>query len=260
MGELNHVLAMYDVRGIQDYIFRTSDLKHAIGASAIVETIIGDALLDAVTNSGKDVSYDLMWELREYDGAEKDVQVLYIGGGNAFVLFKSPELYLDITRAMSRYVLRNTYSLQLAATYVSKTGNYSDDYGRLNIKMTRVKADMAESRPIGALPVMRAELATGLPVAGTENGPGCPEGDGLSMETLLKETAERKKRAHIDSRSKKFDNFIEQKGEDSTIAVIHIDGNNMGLRIRKLIEGVTAFSSALMMKDGACFRTIQKNS
>ena len=33
------VLVMYDVRGIQNYIFRTTKLKDAIGASVLVENI-----------------------------------------------------------------------------------------------------------------------------------------------------------------------------------------------------------------------------
>ena len=37
------VLAMYDVRGIQAYIFRTNKVKDIIGASRLVEDIIRDA-------------------------------------------------------------------------------------------------------------------------------------------------------------------------------------------------------------------------
>ena len=38
------VLAMYDIRGIQKYIFKTTKVKEAMGASALVDTIIMDAL------------------------------------------------------------------------------------------------------------------------------------------------------------------------------------------------------------------------
>ena len=34
------VLAMYDVRGIQNYIYRTPHIKDAMGASIIIEDII----------------------------------------------------------------------------------------------------------------------------------------------------------------------------------------------------------------------------
>ena len=41
-------LYMYDVRGIQDYIFRTNKVKEIIGASIIVEKVIIDLFKDAV--------------------------------------------------------------------------------------------------------------------------------------------------------------------------------------------------------------------
>lgn len=37
---------MYDVRGIQNYIFRTNYVKEIIGASAMVENIILDGMKD----------------------------------------------------------------------------------------------------------------------------------------------------------------------------------------------------------------------
>ena len=40
------VLAMYDVRGIQNYIYRTPHIKDAMGASIIIEDIIVNALED----------------------------------------------------------------------------------------------------------------------------------------------------------------------------------------------------------------------
>ena len=235
MGEGNCVLGMYDVRGIQNYIFRTPKLKHAIGASAIVESIIEDSLAYAVKQC-KDITAELEWEKREYkDDENKDVHVLYIGGGNAFVQFKNKDLYLVITKKMSRYVLEKTYSLQLAAAYILKTGNYQNDYRDLNRRMTQVKADMPESKPLGALPIVETEFTTGLPLVDAD----------VSRETELKLDAEKEKRKLIKRSSKKFDNFIEEKGEDSTLAVIHIDGNNMGLRIRELIENKQTYSEAV---------------
>ena len=50
--EQNKVLAMYDVRRIQQYVFRTPKIKDAVGASAIVENIITDALKYAVKEMG----------------------------------------------------------------------------------------------------------------------------------------------------------------------------------------------------------------
>ena len=42
------VLAMYDIRGIQDYIYRTPHIKDAMGASLIIEDILKDALNEEI--------------------------------------------------------------------------------------------------------------------------------------------------------------------------------------------------------------------
>ena len=46
------VLAMYDAKGIQEYIYRTDKVKDVIGASYIVENIILEALKNAVERAG----------------------------------------------------------------------------------------------------------------------------------------------------------------------------------------------------------------
>lgn len=42
------VLAMYDVRGIQSYIFKSNAAKEIVGASALVEKIITNGLREYV--------------------------------------------------------------------------------------------------------------------------------------------------------------------------------------------------------------------
>lgn len=113
---MEKVVAMYDIREIQKYIYRTQKVKDAMGASALVENIIERALEDAA----KGYETELKW----YDDKkgvlpfiEKDiaVQVLFIGGGNAYVLFQDAETCRKINQKMSRYVLEETYSLQLVS-------------------------------------------------------------------------------------------------------------------------------------------------
>lgn len=251
------VLAMYDIRGIQDYVFRTSKVRDAIGASAIVEDIIADALEEAVKKVGKDPDHslksDIKWIERKsgmetgpkqfVDGENYDVQVLYIGGGNAFVTYKTHELCIEINKIMARYVLEQTYSLQLAAAVVKKTGNYSDDYRNVFNKMNDVKARMSISKPLGTLPVMDIELKTGYPVS--PEAVRHADQRAASRESVLKKNAEKEKRKNIEPVLKKFSTYETQKGTDSTIAVVHLDGNNMGQRIRDLIKDETDYTEAV---------------
>ena len=233
------VLAMYDVTGIQSYIFKTPKMKDAIGASAIIEDIIQDALCDAVSDLDKcktcdveKISRDLEWKteegIRHFDDKNvKDVKVVYIGGGNGFVIYKDKETAVEVSKKMAKYVLDSTYSLQLAVAIVKKTDNYSEDYTDVMNKMTDIKAKMKKSSPIGAFPIVKTEYSTGCPI----------KEEGLSAESILKRNKASEKRKGIDKEYNKIDSYVEKKGSDSMLAVVHIDGNNMGLRIRALMEG-----------------------
>lgn len=245
---MSRKLAMYDVRGIQDYIYKTAKVQDAIGASAIVEDIISEALKEAVEK--EELSYDLEWYdengVLPYDvskASDTDVQVLYIGGGNAFVSFQDEDICQRVNHRMSRYVLEKTYSLQLAIAVTDQTENYAKDYKNIFDEMVRVKANMEVSKPFGALPVMDAEIKTGLPACPGEKKDG-DKAIGTSRETYLKKAKEDQVRDLI-QRAKIFDNYVESKGVDSTLAVVHIDGNNMGLRIRKLIGTTEDYETAV---------------
>ena len=135
------VIAMYDVRGIQKYIYRTPKVRNAIGASYIVEHIIEDALkyaIESIKNEQTDgagnknpyvnIKVKLEWYDKEkekdcicgYNEENNDVEVLFIGGGNAFVSYSSIDLCRNINQRMSKYTLVNSYSFQLAVAIHEK--------------------------------------------------------------------------------------------------------------------------------------------
>lgn len=234
--EEKQVLAMYDVRGIQKYIFNTPKVKDAIGASYIVENIIVKALTHALNvyekETGVMLNSELKWclnkEVKIYqDNQELDVQVLYIGGGNAYVVYKTKELCVSVNKIMAKHIIETTYSLQLAVGIVPKTNNYQDDYQKLMNEMEAIKANMIVSKPLGTLPIAKDDEHV------------------VSFEQLAKKIAEKEKRNQIEERIKIFDNYVTEKGIDSVIAVVHIDGNNMGLRIREQLKNETEYENAV---------------
>lgn len=237
------VLAMYDVRGIQKYVFRTAKVKDARGASAIVEDIILEGLKDACTKQKivePALSTDYDWYTgegpKEFKEEERnDVHVLFIGGGNAYVLFRDRKLCVGINKLMAAYVMKSTYSLQLATAIADCTGDYQKDYKMLWGEMNQTKSDMIVSKPLGALPIMEVEVKTGYPLG--ENGE--------SAETALKKAKHSEKYNEERTEERLFDNYVTQKGVDSMLAVVHIDGNNMGLRIQDLIKGKANYNEAV---------------
>ena len=237
------VLAKYDIRGIQNFIYRTAKLRDAVGASYIVEHCIDDALAVACQKEG--LSLNAKWfdengaiKYSGNSGCPVDAQVLYVGGGNAYVSFADKEMAYRINKRMAKYVMENTYSLQLAAAVVPQTDNYAKDFQKLNEEMIRVKDEMIASKPVGAFPLDKVERKTGYPVAVSND-------KALSLESILKSKAEEEARRHVKKYEKLLDEYVDEKGRDSMLAVVHIDGNNMGLRIRSLIQGITDYDDAI---------------
>lgn len=247
-----YYLVMYDVRGIQNYIFRTAKIKDAIGGSSLIEKIIEDALRDSLEKVSRDdrfigLTSELDWcgtnGPNEFIEDYKDVKVLFIGGGNAFVLISSEELLKEINSHMARYVIDKTYSLQLAVACVKKSDNYADDYSKLYKEMIHVKEVMIVSKPLGALPVMKTEVKTGYPTA--YESKDCKEDPDAGAETRLKKNAANDKRDKYAEEEKILDSFITEKGTDSTLGIVHIDGNNMGSRIRSLVQDKKQYADAV---------------
>ena len=135
---------------------------------------------------------------------------------------------------MAKYIIEKTYSLQLAVAIVDKTESYRDDYHKIMEKMNQVKANMIVSKPLGALPIVEVDVNTGY----AKNGKA-------SLEVVLKKEKESQKRQRVEKAKRIFDNYVTQKGIDSTIAVVHIDGNNMGLRIRELMNDKETYDVAV---------------
>lgn len=231
--ENKQVLAMYDVRGIQKYIFHTPKVKDAIGASYIVENIIANALKYAVKQlESKCKNVELKWCSKDgtyvyKENNNMDVQVLYIGGGNAYVLYRDRELCVEINKKMAKYTIQETYSLQLAVAFVNKTSNYITDYNAVMDEMKKEKANMIVSKPLGTLPIAKMDEEV------------------ISIERRRKLIAEHKKRKDVESSLKEFDTYAIERGKNRGIAVVHIDGNNMGLRIRKQLEGIENYTDAV---------------
>lgn len=246
------VLCAYDVRGIQDYIFRTNKISDAMGASRIIEGIISKAMKTAVEELHITESVLLDWESDEGRKADRkklrfaeqksvSLQVLYVGGGNAYALFRTGSLAEQINRKMARYVLEKSYSLQLAAAAVPYTGNYYKDFRELSREMAAIKGKSPVSRLTGALPVMEVEPVTGFPAVKLAKEHGKEEW--ISYETYQKRmTKQGELREGIE---KNLDALVTEKGIDSMIAIVHLDGNNMGSRIQLLMGEETDYTKAV---------------
>ena len=251
------VLAMYDVRGIQAYIFRTNKVKDIIGASTLVDNIIRKAFHEASEKVFGEAKEQVVIEKWEEEKGEEirflsddtiRAQLLLIGGGNAYILYRSREECREVNKAMAKYLLDKTYSLQLAVSVTEMTGDYYKDYRKVSRRMGDVKASMPLSMPVGALPIVKVDEVTGYPLTTY---------DRAGKEYISTESA--RKRENLpqeDEKSKKFDNLIMEKGEDSLLAIVHIDGNSMGDMIRRTMQSLSEADRSSYARSIAVMRDI----
>lgn len=235
-------LYMYDVRGIQDYVFRTNKIIEIIGASYLVNDLILNLFLEETCgrnmNVVKDTSPDKELKFEFNQDNDIDAEVLYYGGGNLLVLFKDEKQAEEVSRSMCVKLTKKTYSLQLAVSSVEVTGkdNYIKDYKKLREAMEEVKANMPTSLPIQGFPITMQDPITKFPLSKKMDG------NKLTYEAYMKrvkfEESAKKKDKNI-----KINEFQSEEG-DSLIAIVHIDGNNMGQHIQKQMQGVKSYKQA----------------
>jgi len=229
---------MYDVRGIQDYIFRTNKIKEIIGASAIVENLIIHLFKDTCNELCLHVQTELESEKLQFSFNENtgfDAEILYYGGGNLLVLFKSREQGDLVSKKMRIALIKKTYSLQLAVARVNVHGQdtFKQDYIELRKEIDRVKSQMPICQPMFSFPITSNDPTTGFPFSKIYNGKK------VTYETYYK----LKSFESLKIKGKKYEKFGKHEN-DSLIAIVHIDGNNMGNYIYEKTKDVKTYQDA----------------
>ena len=226
------LLVKYDIRGIQKFIFRTKKLKEIRAVQNIPEKIIFESFKNAA-NAVLNLNNENMSESECLDIlSAKGIQILDKAGGNAYVLFdcdNAKHIYEKISQEMAFYILKKTYSLELVYACVECTENFFADYEKLNAKLGKLKSQMPSAYHIGAFPICRSDKDTYLPIIAKDK-----YNNDVTMESALKSQFNSSLSKSQDENM--IDNYILEKGVDSHIAIIHIDGNNMGARINKILQ------------------------
>lgn len=253
---------LFDTRSIQRYIFSGNRLKTNIGASYLVDRVFSDALLPVIREVlGEDELDDTTWlaeENPDWTKMETKARVGYIGGGNTLVLFQ-PDTAEDILREV---VARFTKHLLVAYPGL-KTGVA---IGTLSLDAAgKMAAPHDLTALVHALkdgqntvfPVVNVPY-TGLTLSCEVNGEAATVYDRdekrfFSAEVEAKLLADRKSNEQeapaeaelwrklrsvlpAEKASSFLDGFtfpmeigeLGQRETEDYIAIVHIDGNNMG--------------------------------
>ena len=264
MGDNSYILAMYDIRGKQDFIYKSSKIKEIVGGSYSIRDCFDDCLFPAAEEcSAKGIFSYRRKESREesddftVENFEKRLkegyigEVIYDGGGNFFVLYKDVTIYREVNRRFYHNLLEKTYSLRVLTTYIDNVDfeNYPGDQRRLYEKHHRREQRESMISPVNTLPIVQTDYRTSLPLAELQyigdRKVGREEKVSLESKKKYEKYSQIEKNGKEDRQiqgSRLLDELITKKGEESLLAVIYIDGNNMGAKVEKSLLGLDSYA------------------
>ena len=276
MADKDYVLCMYDIRGKQEFIYKSSKLKEIVGASLIIRDLFKDYLYDAAKVyrdcineefKGSDAVFGYnpnedklkKFSFKEFEermnGNQYIGEIVYDGGGNFFMLYKNEEAMKKTTEIFTKKILKEIGTLRVVATYIGniREDNYhSDDsknpgdYERLYQRHRFRESTALCTQPYGSLPIVQTSPVSSMPL--TYMYDHAPKGISASGKSYFKcstETNAKLKKyweeagKHGDEIGETIlDNIVaETKGEDSMLAIFYIDGNSMGAKVQACLQG-----------------------
>ena len=276
MAEKDYVLCMYDIRGKQEFIYKSSKLKEIVGASLIIRDLFKDYLYDAAKvyrdciNEGfkgsdavfrYDPNEDKLnkFSFKEFEermnGNQYIGEIVYDGGGNFLMLYKNEEAMKKTTEIFTKKILKEIGTLRVVATYIgnirednyhSDDSNDPGDYERLYQRHRFRESTALCTQPYGSLPIVQTSPVSSMPLTYMyDHAPKAISASGKSYFKCSTETNAKLKKyweeagKHGDEMGETIlDNIVaETKGEDSMLAIFYIDGNAMGAKVQACLQG-----------------------
>jgi hypothetical protein len=234
-----------DTTGIQGYVFSSNRLRENIGASHLVSAATGEWVEKTLEQLGILKNK----QKKAIESSDCQAELIYSGGGNTLIIFKSEQLAIEFTQILSRKVLLEAPGLNLLVAHQNFNWNTQKLYqvvkDLVSEKIERQKHERIVSAPLLGLGVTASCNSTLLPATDIYKDSEGEKSYLISRETKQKliaasEANEKLKRLFagvVDTDIYQFpyrtDNLGRSQGESSYAAVIHADGNGMGKRFQK---------------------------
>jgi hypothetical protein len=247
-------LTIIDVTGIQNYIFGSNRLKEIVGGSEIVAQATSNWAFEVLLSFN-----DWQTNLKDSEGSWFDLidksrkiedgisaELIYAGGGNTVILFKSETEAKDFARKYTRKLIEEAAGLEVVIAHsnpfeMAEGKIILERLGETFIKLGLKKSNRKVSAPLFGLAVSAQCVSTGG-VATSYDG---LRGNYVSTESQQKldfaEKANHRLQNEICQELEwkglsiplDFDDLGRTRDEASYIAVVHTDGNGMGERFKQ---------------------------
>jgi len=242
---------LIDTVSIQRYIFGSNRLKENLGASYLVDNIFKSYLQETAEFLFKKIDMDF-WE-KDYDARrlpKHKIEIGYIGGGNALLLFNEPGDAQAFIKEWTRRLLIYAPGLNTAAaiaTDFSLNGEFTGSKKELFRELGKNKSRYTPQTSIPRHGITAECRSSGLSMDIWQES---PEGEYVSALTRAKLQAGNCANEFLE---KEFEDILKEygqihnesfcftdqldllgqtKGEENQIAIVHIDGNEIGKKFK----------------------------
>ena len=264
MKENTYVLAMYDIRAKQAFIYNTTSIKEIIGASLLIRDCFTDYLYPSAETVGRQLKgnetgkgiFHTDWEHNvdfTPEGFEKHLEegyigeLIYDGGGNFLLVYQDLDAYKSVNYEFSKRVLEEVGTLQILPTCIDGL-NYDDYEGDRKKLYDRHKIDEGRQSfvsPCGTLPIVQVDYSTSQPLVAVNEHNEKLSKESLAKYKKFKQFIKESKGSESPLTEVEFDKMVEERGKESLLAVIYADGNNMGAKVAKVTGKSSSYEDCI---------------
>lgn len=267
---------LIDAVSIQRYVFGSNKLKENLGGSHLIQDIYRTPLRDAVKEifpTCNDADFEV-WKTQPetclMETHNAPFETGYIGGGNALIFFKEKDHAITFIKSWTKSLLAHTPGVVTAvACDTFDLGNFQAQNKQLFKKLQANKYQFIPQTIIPRHGVTAECPHTGYSMDVWNEKEDTEEQEYVSSVAYAKICASKAATKKLEQQfagvlqdvycfTDQLDMLGQLKGEDSHVAIVHIDGNGMGKRFQKTasLQEIRNLSTSVQAATVESFRTL----